>query len=586
MVETQETQQSELDLTHYLDILLRRRWIVASTWLIIAVTTAIITFNTTPIYQASALLNIEKERSSGNVIYQGGMVERTNEDYYQTQYKLLKSETILKKVYDDLKLQNETAFQNPRGLQKLEKAITISPVPRSRLVYIKTQSANPYTASEITNRLANAFIEQNISNQLFIAKEILQALQLKQDSPENRATLESLPAVVNSVLIQNLKQNLAKVELDYADISKRYTAKHPNLVSLRAQMASIKSQIQTETDKIVQSLKMDLSGQLMGNNIRLVDEAQVPVSPIKPNKKLNILLGILFGFILGFASAMLVEMIDQSIRTQDDVENKLHLPFLATIPFFAQKSSRKAYQTLLEEKQSLTSEAFRNMRTMIDFSGVGRKISTILVTSSIKEEGKSYIAANIAVSYAQLGERVLLLDGDLRRPKVHKMFGVSNARGVSEYLAKSEKIESLNSLIQESGVMNLHVMPCGTRPPNPSELLNTPKVAALLEWTSANYDRVIIDCPPIFPISDTLLWGKQGIPCVFSVRFGKTRVNVIDSASKRIKSAGMKILGVAINMASFKGLAYAPYGYYYHQYYQHYYQDDEHKDSKQTKTKV
>jgi len=458
--------EAELDLTHYLDILLRRRWIVLAVFLTVAVTTAIVTFNTQPVYQASAFLNIEKEKSGNNIIQANAMVDRGNDDYYQTQYKLLKSESLIKKVYETLKLSEFPDFAG--GPDSLNEAVTISPVPRSRLVYIKAESHDRELSAKIANTLSNAFIEQNLSNQLFIAKEILQALQLRQDDTGSRSTLESLPAVVNNPLVQQLKKNQAEVEADYANISNRYTEKHPDLVALRARMSTLRSQIEIETNKIIQSLKLDLSGQLMGNNIRLVDEAQVPLSPIKPKKKLNILLGIIAGFVLGFAVAMAVEFLDQSIRTQEDVENKLKLPFLSTVPFSAQSRSKKVYLSLLSKEQSLTSEAFRNMRTMVDFSGVSGKMDTLLVTSSVKEEGKSYVCINLAVAYAGLGEKVIVIDGDLRRPKVHKLFALSTAKGVSDYLARGQSVEELSQLVQKSDVPNLDVITCGPRPPNPS----------------------------------------------------------------------------------------------------------------------
>lgn len=569
-----ETQEAELDLSYYLDIFLRRRWIVLSVWVMVLLSTALYTFTRSPIYQAGALLVIEKERGGGTVYSNGAMIESSNDDYYQTQYKLLKSDSLLQKVYEDLHLEDMEEFSQPNGLKKLQESVTVSPVLRSRLVYVKVDSHNPQLAARISNSISQSFVEQNLSNQLFISKEILQALQFKRSEPGSRRLYESLPAVVNNTLIQNLKAEYAKLEAQFADMSKRYTERYPAVIALKSNMAALKGQIEVETEKIVQSLKTELSGQLKGNNVRIIDPARVPGHPIKPRKKVALLLGLLVGLVTGFALALVVEMLDQSVRTQEDVEDKLHLPFLGLIPHSELNPSSRVYHSLLSQEPSLTSEAMRNLRTMVDFAGVSQKTDALLVTSSLQEEGKTYVASNLAVVFAQLGEKVLLIDGDLRRPKLHKNFHLSSSRGLSDYLAGGNSVEELEEALQKTEIQNLKVLTCGPRPPNPSELLNTPRVSALIAWAQAQFDRIIIDCAPIFPISDTLLWGRHVRSTVFVVRYGKTRVPLIKNACQRLQTSGLKILGAVINGAKHRGLAYSSYGYYYKQYY-HDYQEAE-----------
>jgi len=275
-----EEKELEFDLTYYWDLLMRRRWVALSAWLAAIIITALVTFNMRPVYQSQALLVIEKERGN-NVVYQGGpSVERSNEDYYQTQYKLLKSEALLKTVHNRLDLAKHEEFKDPYGYRKLIKPVTIAPVPRSRLVYIKVDSYDRLLASKIANTIAQVFIEQNLSNQLFISKDVLTALQ-DDKGGKSRAIYESLPAVVNNPLIQQLKQDTAKLQAQVAEASNRYTAKHPQLMAMTANYEALRGQLKAETDKIIQSLKIDLSGQLMGNNIRLIDAA---IPPLKPHK--------------------------------------------------------------------------------------------------------------------------------------------------------------------------------------------------------------------------------------------------------------------------------------------------------------
>ena len=564
---TDNETDPEFDLTHYLDLVMRRRWVVLSVFVSVVILTALITFNTRPVFQAQSLLIIEKERGNNVISLGGPTVELSNEDYYQTQYKLLKSEALLKTVYKRLNLESLPEYAGVYGYLKLLDTVIVAPVPRSRLVYVKANSYDPPLSAKIANTVAEVFIEENLSNQLFISKDVLNALQSEKSGEKSRAVYESLPAVVNNLLIQQLKQEAAHLQAQVAEASGRYTPKHPQVVSLTANLHALQSQITTETDKVIQSLKIDLSGQLMGNNIRLVDAAVPPLKPIKPRKLLNTLLSLIGGMVLGLFAAMLVEFIDQTVRTQDDVENKLGLPFLGMVPFTNQIKKQTAYNHLLLPEHTLISESIRNLRTMVDFAEVGQKCRSFMVTSSVQGEGKSYVCASLATAFAQAGERVLLMDGDLRRSNLHKIFGISNAKGLSDFLAGGHDVADLKPMIQPSDVKNLAILTCGPRPPNPAELLNTPRLSAALAWAGEQYDRVIVDCPPMFPISDALLVGKYINSCVFVSAFGKTRVPLIKSAARRLTGSGVKLLGMVVNMSKFGGMSYAYNGYYQYNYH-------------------
>ena len=560
------THETEIDLSHYLDLLLRRRWVVISIASIVFLSAVLYTFTRRPVYQASALLIIEKERG-GAMAMNGTMVDASDAEYYQTQYKLLQSDSLIQTVFQGIQPNVQDEFPDAGSVRR---AITVSPVLRTRLVYVRAESGVPARAALVANTLAETFVKQNLSNQLFISKEVLAALETKGKDRGARKAFESLPAVVNNNLIQRLKEQFATLESREADLSSRYTALHPTRVALRANLETVKRQIETETDRAIESLQTELSGQLKGNNVRIIDPAQTPGLPIRPNKKVNLLFGLLAGLGLGVITALLLDMLDQSVRTQEDVERKLHLPFLGIVPHTIQDPKSPVFSALLRAEPSLTSEAMRNLRTMIDFARVSDTDSALLITSSVQEEGKTYTASNLAVVFAQLGESVLLIDGDLRRPKLHHTFGLSASRGISEYLAKGDRVEDLEDCLQDTAVANLKLLVCGPRPPNPSELLNTPRVGALLAWAKSKFDRVLVDCPPIFPISDTLLWGRHAASAVFVVRSGKTRAPLVLSAKQRLETGGVRILGVAINGAKPGGLTYSSYGYYYQQYYRTY----------------
>lgn len=565
MTET-PTADSEIDFTQILDAILSRVWVVALVWVATIASVAFYIYTTTPIFEASSMVIIEKERGSGAVYSNGSQVENKNDDYYRTQYKLLKSNSLLQKVYDGLHLENAPEFAGKHGLQQLASAITINPVLGSRLVYLHAESADPKLAMQLSNTLAETFVSENLANQLFISKEVLQTLQVSANDPKARQMYESLPTVVANPLVQGLKSDFSKLESQSAELSQKVTPKHPSMLAIRSNMMAVQAQIRVETDKVVQSLKTELSGQLKGNNVRIIDMATLPESPVRPKKKALVPMALIGGLLLGMGVAFLLDFLDQSVRTQKDIEEKLGLPFLGSIPMVATRKGKNAHESLLAPEQSLTSEAFRNLRTMVDFAGLAGKAQQILVTSSVQEEGKSYIASNLAVAFAQHGESVVLIDGDLRRPKIHKNFSLSAKQGLSDFLATGLKVDDIEKLLQPTDVPNLKVLVCGTRPPNPSELLNTPRVGALLNWAKENFDRVIIDCTPMFPINDTLLWGRHVRSTVFVCRYGKTRVPLIKTANKKLLSAGLQVLGVTLNSAKTGGLSYTGYNYYYQQY--------------------
>jgi len=555
-------EPEELDLSHYLDVLLRRRWIVLSGFTVVFVCALLHAFTFVPIYEANALLVIERERGGAKVLADGTMIQSDDDDYYQTQYKLLKSESLLRQVYEKLDLSKTADFGGPHGLAALQGAVDVTPVLRSRLVYAGVRSHDPVLAASVANALAQTFVDQNLSNQLFISKEVLRALQAGSGDAGARRSYAALPAVVDNKLIQDLKGEYAKLQSRYADMSASLTPKHPDMIALRADIDALQGQIDAETDKIVQSMKTQLSGQLKGNNVRIVDPADVPERPVKPNKRGEALLGLIGGLAVGAGLAFLVEALDQSVRTQEDVESKLGLPFLGEIPFSSAREG-KVYDALLAKQFSLTSEAVRNLRTMTDFAGAPNGAKALLVTSTVEAEGKSYIAANLAVAFSQIGEKVLLISGDLRRPSMHRSFTSTAKRGLCDFLAKGQKVDELADLVQKTDVPGVHYLPCGPRSPSPSELLNTPRLAALMTWAKSHYDRVIVDCTPLLPIHDTLLWGRHVHAAVFVVRYGRTRAPLIAKACRRLQDGGVKILGVVVNASRPAGLSYSAYSYYY-----------------------
>lgn len=556
----------------YIGLLTRRRWIIVASILLSFLASLIFLYLQVPIYRASAVVLIERERDSPTNYQNPGSIERNRDDYYHTQFKLLQSYSLIERLHSKLNLTKDPEFGDPDGVIKLQKAISVIPVMGTRLVNVGADSQSPEQSRTIANALADLFIEQNLESQLFISQEVLKVLQT--DAAGGRKAYEMMPAIVNNKLLQELKSQQVRLETQIGEVSQRYTEKHPAVQSLKSQLAMLRDRIDQETDRAVSSFKTELSGQLKGNNARVVDPARLPRRPVKPNRKMFLFGGSALGVILGILIAFLLEMADQTIRTQEQVEQQLKQAFLAFIPFSTPAKGTTSYADLLAPTQSLSSEAIRNLRTMVDFAQASTARSPVLITSTVQEEGKSHVSTNLSVAYAQLHSRTIIIDGDLRRPSLHRKFRTSNERGLSNFLASGEDARQLEDLLQPTDVKGLSLLPCGPRPPNPSELLNTPKVAAVLDWATKRFDRILVDCPPIFPISDTILWGRHIRHSIFIIRFGQTRTPAVREALRRLEVSGLKNLGVVLNAATATGLAYAPNGYHYYQYYRAYKEEE------------
>jgi capsular exopolysaccharide synthesis family protein len=556
-------QDVELNLAQYVEIVLRRRWIVISIALLVFLSAAGYAFLSAPIFRSSALLNIERVNKSSAVQSTIGDVQ--DEEYFETQFKLITSDSQLQRVYNDLKLANTRDFS--AGLPYLRDAVTVTPLPHTRLCNVNAESTDPALAMKISGALAQYFVEENLRNQTSMSKDVLDALQSRSSGSDTQKINESLPSVVNNRLIQDIKTQIFTAEAQLADLRMKYTDSHPQIMSLRSRLNSMRKVLNNEVDNIVSSLKTELSGQLQANNVRIVDFPKLPEKPVRPRKALALVFGLFGGVSLGVFAALLIEMLDQTVRTQEDVERKLAIPFLGLIPFSRHKKDAKIYAPLLSSEVSLTSEAFRNLRTMVGFAEAAEGEPFVLMTSSVQEEGKSFVSANLAVVLSQLGQKVLIVDGDLRRPRLHRNFHASGERGLSDFLSGS--VADPLDILQKTDIPNLDLIACGPRPPNPAELLNTDRLEKFINWARGRYSRIIVDCTPVFPISDILLWGRHVKPAIFVSRFGRTRVPLIRTACGRLRSGGIKILGGVVNGARLGTMSYAD-GRYYEQYYRDY----------------
>lgn len=553
------TEQESFDFSFYLDAFLKHWRLIAFMAFLGIVGAVVINMLMQPRYKATVLMMIDRE-NSGKIEQVAFGSWTSDEDYYRTQYELLESRTLLETIYKDLNLAEVPEFA--KGWKALKNNLKIEPVTRSRLVNITVSSYDPRLAARIANYLAESFTLQNVKNRISMAQEVIAALESTEQSPAQKELLNSLPQVINSDFIKGLKNQEIQTASQLSLLLGKYTENHPEVISVQNKLDTIRNTIDRETKRLLQSIKIDLSGQFSANNIRVVDAAVVPLKPYQPRKLINIIVGIFAGCLIGVIFSFLLECIDQTVKTSKDIEDKFKIPLLGFVPHEKQKKGFEDYRIMLKEGNVLTAENVRNIRTMLSFSLNAHKIKTLLITSSLQGEGKSFFSSSLSTAFAQAGKKVLLIDGDLRRGRLHRIFKLSNEKGLSSLWAEEEALAKFEKNIQKTDVKGLSVLTSGPRPANSSELLSTPVLKELIDKLTSSYDLIIVDCPASLPVADTFIWGQIIDKAIFTVRQGKTPLKSAQFALERLKQTNIKVLGGVLNDCYKAGTTYGEYGYY------------------------
>lgn len=324
-------------------------------------------------------------------------------------------------------------------------------------------------------------------------------------------------------------------------------------------------------------------------NVRIIDKALPPEDPIKPKKKVNLLLGTLLGLGLGLGVALFVERLDNSLKSIEDVE-RIGLSILGSIPLIKstkdkrpkkQEKRSEDYQikriashliTHFEPKSPI-SEAYRTFRTNLQFAKLDTPLRTILVTSSGPGEGKSTTVANLAITMAQMGTRTLLVDSDLRRPVLHSIFSLQRAPGLTNYLAGNVP---LGEIVQPTPMENLSLLTCGILPPNPSELLGSKKMKKLLEELKDRFEIILFDSPPVIAVTDAAVLSTLLDGVVLVASSGSTTRDALIRANSLLENVKGRLLGGVLNKIKVENI----YGSYHYYYYYHHYGGTKHKRKK------
>jgi len=369
--------------------------------------------------------------------------------------------------------------------------------------------------------------------------------------------------------------------------------------SLRIEVENMRNLLDHLVKKEKESMLTSRLEGLQTSNIKIIDLAEVPISPISPKKKSTFMLALFLGICGGLGLIFLLDWLDKTVKTPDEVEKLLKLPSLGFIPAIGSGNPHSYYaysynsQDSEEKKnpenekkikeielanyldpESMYAENYRNIRTSILLSTPDQPPQVMTVTSAMPQEGKTATVVNLAISFTNLGKKVLVIDGDLRKPRVHKIFRAKNTIGLSSLLVGRNK---LNEVIFNSEIHNLFFMPSGPVPPNPTELLNAKAMQDLLLYVKEHFDFIFLDSPPLMGIMDPVIIGNHSDGVLLITWGGKTHIKVIEKARDELNKYNIRLLGVVLNKVDMKRSGYGYYSYNYKSRYGYKYGKNEKK---------
>jgi polysaccharide biosynthesis transport protein len=411
---------------------------------------------------------------------------------------------------------------------------------------------------------------------------------------KNRSDLDSYKKNIADAIITNLQREYTRTKAveDKIRVSydKQYaTAQAQDNAGLQIKM--LEEKIKTNKDFLESLTKQERENNVVAvgsdNNISVVDIAIPPDLPISPRRLTTVLAAMMLSTLFGAGLALFLEYLDDTIHSTEEVETHLGLPAIAAIPTIDAAPKRRLllvggkeevdenYNSELliyADPRSALAEAYRQLRTSILLSTAGHAPKSLLVTSSLPAEGKTTTAVNTAISLAQTGAKVLIIDADMRRPRLHSIFNKSNAQGLSTLLSSQMEEADLFNTIQQDDASKLYLLPSGPVPPNPAELLGSEQMTILMRKLERTFTHIVVDSPPIASFTDGVLVGSLVDGVILVVHSGKSSRQVIKRSRQLLQDVGAKIFGVVLNNVNLK----AQNSYYYQSYYsQNYYRSDD-----------
>jgi non-specific protein-tyrosine kinase len=493
----------------------------------------------TPVYQASTSLLVTPGSTQALDNYSSLIA---SERLAQTYAELVQSGPVLQETQRRLEGQEDAGSGNGDA----GYVVSAQPVRDTQLLMVAVTGTDPDLITEAANTVVQVFIEWQAQIQQArysdskanLTVEIERVQASIQEIEERVQTLQSAGESANQNELSRLQEQLAQ-----------YRNSHS---ALQSSLSNI-----------------SLAEANSGATVTVVSPATKPFAPIRPQTVRNTLLAAAVGAMLGVALAFLIEYLDDTVKAPED----LKLSGLSVIGIVQRVNHQGNGSTpqvfAISQSRSLAAEAYRTLRTNLQFSSLDRPLHSLVVTSAVATEGKTTTAANLAVVMAQAGNRVVLVDADLRRPSAHKLFGLSNGTGLTTALV--EDPSAVEGYLQETEVQDLRVLSAGPVPPNPQELLGSRRMEELLHELEESADVVVLDTPPTLVVADANVLAARADGVLLIVNTNSTRRAAVQRAVEGLRQVGANLLGGVLNMVDTGG-SRSSY-YYYSYYYSHYYGD-------------
>ncbi len=363
------------------------------------------------------------------------------------------------------------------------------------------------------------------------------------------------------------RQNLASLEKQFESLKKKVQSANAKGFELERLQQDVEGNRKLRDLFMEEYKQTSLNSSFETDRVRVVEAAVVPTFPSKPNKRRIIIMSVLLAMFVGIGLAFLIDFLDQTIKTSEDVERKLGLAAMGLLPELDKKKVKKGEivpeRAYLDDESSNFSETIRTIRTSITLSALDKPHKVILCTSSVPGEGKTTLACNVALSMSQL-EKTLIFDADMRRPSSKKIFGYDHrSAGMSELLAGTAEFKDVIHKVEGS---NLHVITAGAVPIDPLDLLASKKFHWLIDELSKNFERIIVDTPPVALVSDAVLLSSLVDAVIYVVKSDSTNTKVVNASIQKLRRVNAHIIGVVVNNVDMKKMS-KYYGYGYGKYY-------------------
>ena len=509
----------QVDLREYLAVLRNRKWTVLLVGILVVASALGFSYAQTPMYTGKARLLIRGiPTSTGTASIQN----------LETEGEIIGSHPVAVLALEELGLD-----QAPEEvLQDLDVATAAE---ESSILTISYTSPDQELSASVSNAFANSYIEHKRQ-------------QAESGLEASRASLQAQ--------IDPIEEQLNEIN---TQLTSPAAEDDPALrATLETEQAGLSARLGILQQRLSDVLATQPQSQITGE---IIEPALVPSAPSSPNHTRNGVLAALVGLALGVGLAFLRERLDDRLKGRDDLERFTKAPVLATIPRFSRSSKQAREIITISQPGSAASEAYRTLRTNVQFLSLQSELKSLLVSSASAGEGKTVSSINLAVAFAQAGRRVILLSADLRRPTVEAYFGLPNREGLSSWLLAADR--ELWNLILDPGIDNLRVLPSGPIPPNPAELLTSPRFGELLQLLEANADLVIVDSAPTLAVADPAIISSQTDGTLLVVDATNTRRSSATRAAEELRRVGANVLGTVLNSfdASASPYYYAESGY-------------------------